>query len=79
MRFHDEVRPTKPIPTGGRRPAKKQVDQAVALIEALATDWDPASYRDCYRERLKRVVEASASGARSKFPSPSRNRSPYRT
>ncbi len=43
MRFHDEVRPTKPIPTGGRRPAKKQVDQAVALIEALATDWDPAS------------------------------------
>ena len=70
MRFHDEVRPTKPIPTGGRRPAKKQVDQAVALIEALATDWDPASYRDCYRERLKRVVESKRKRRKIEVPKP---------
>src|SRR5690606_24185490 len=41
MRFHDEVRPTKGIDTGGRKPAKKQLDQAVKLVEALSTDWDP--------------------------------------
>jgi DNA end-binding protein Ku len=58
MRFHDEVRPAKPIPTGGsKKPAKKQVDQAIALIEALSTDWDPERYDDCYRERLRRVIE----------------------
>ena len=50
MLFHDEVRPTKPVPTGGKKPAKKELDQAVALIEALSTDWDPENYEDCYRE-----------------------------
>ena len=58
MLFHDEVRPTKPIPTGGKKPTRKQLDQAVALIEALATDWEPGSYEDCYRERLRRVIES---------------------
>jgi DNA end-binding protein Ku len=57
MRFHDEVRPTKPVPTGGKKPAKKELDQAVALVEALAADWEPERYEDCYRERLSRVIE----------------------
>jgi DNA end-binding protein Ku len=57
MLFHDEVRPAKPVKTGGKKPAKKELDRAVALIEALSTDWDPESYTDCYRERLRRVIE----------------------
>jgi DNA end-binding protein Ku len=68
MRFHGEVRPTKPVPTGGRKPAKKQVDQAVALIEALATDWDPANYEDCYRERLKRVIDSKRKRRKIELP-----------
>jgi DNA end-binding protein Ku len=56
MLFHDEVRPTRPVPTGGKKPAKSQLDQAVKLIEALSADWDPESYEDCYRERLRRVI-----------------------
>jgi DNA end-binding protein Ku len=57
MRFHDEVRPTKQIPTGGKKPTKKQLDQAVKLIEELSADWDPERYEDCYRERLRRVIQ----------------------
>lgn len=57
MRFHDEVRPPEDVPTGGRKPTKKQVDRAVAVIEELSTDWDPERYEDCYRERLKRVID----------------------
>jgi DNA end-binding protein Ku len=58
MLFHDEVRPTKPIAAGGKKkPVKKELDQAIALIEALSTDWDPERYEDCYRERLRRVIE----------------------
>ena len=58
MLFHDEVRPTKPIKTGGKKkPPKKELDRAIALIEALSADWDPDSYEDCYRERLRRVIE----------------------
>lgn len=58
MRFADEVRPTSPVPTGGKKPTKKQIDNAVAVIEELSTDWDPASYTDCYRERLRKVIES---------------------
>jgi DNA end-binding protein Ku len=58
MLFDDEVRPTKGIPTGGKKPATKQLDGAVAIIQELSTDWEPEDYKDCYRERLKRVIDA---------------------
>jgi DNA end-binding protein Ku len=57
MLFHDEVRPTKPIPTGGKKPTKQQLDHAVAVIEELSADWRPERYEDCYRERLERVIK----------------------
>ncbi len=58
MRFADEVRPTSQVPTGAKKkPAKKQIDNAVAVIEELSTEWKPDSYTDCYRERLSDVIE----------------------
>jgi DNA end-binding protein Ku len=69
MLFHDEVRPADGIAPGGRKPAKKKVDQAVAVIEALSVDWDPERYTDCYRERLTRVVKAKQEGETVKAPS----------
>jgi DNA end-binding protein Ku len=68
LRFHDEVRPTKEIAPGGRKPAKGKVDQAVAVIESLAADWDPERYTDCYRVRLLRVIEDKKKGKRIKAP-----------
>jgi DNA end-binding protein Ku len=76
MRFHDEVRPTTPIPTGGRKPAKKQLDSAVALIEALATDWEPTRYEDCYRERLGRVIESKRNRRKIEVPKPEKEPAP---
>jgi DNA end-binding protein Ku len=67
--FHDEVRPADGIAPGGRKPSKPKIDQAVAVIEALATDWDPERYKDCYRERLSRVVKAKRKGETVKAPS----------
>jgi DNA end-binding protein Ku len=69
MRFHDEVRPTKDVAPGGRKPVKKKVDPAVAVIESLSTDWDPERYKDCYRERLERVVKQKQKGEKVKAPS----------
>ena len=66
--FHDEVRPATGIAPGGRKPTKKKVDPAVAVIEALATDWDPGRYDDCYRERLTRVVRDKKEGKTIKAP-----------
>ena len=68
MRFHDEVRPADGVPTGGRKPAKGQLDAAVQLIEALSADWDPSRYRDCYRQRLLEVVERKRKGRKVTVP-----------
>ena len=68
MRFHDEVRPTKDVPGGGRKPAKERLDRAVTLIEAMSADWDPARYEDRYRERLLEVIERKKKGKRITVP-----------
>jgi DNA end-binding protein Ku len=68
MRFHDEVRPTDDIAPGGRKPAKEKIEQAVAVIESLGTDWDPGRYTDCYRQRLVKVVEQKKKGEKVKAP-----------
>jgi DNA end-binding protein Ku len=78
LRFHDEVRPAKDVPTPGKRakPGKRQVDQAVALVEALSCDWDPARYADRYVERLRRIIKRKEKGQtvsapeREETPSP---------
>src|SRR3954453_20791699 len=59
MRFHDEVRATKDVPSAGgtsTKPVKKELDGAVELIEALGADWKPDRYEDLYRKRLQKVV-----------------------
>jgi DNA end-binding protein Ku len=70
MLFHDEVRPVKDVPTPGakQKPTRKQVDQAVALIESLACDWDPGRYEDAYEKRLKRIVNRKRKGETIKVP-----------
>ncbi len=70
MLFHDEVRPTSKVPTGGKKPSKKELDQAVALIEELSTDWKPDRYADCYRERLRRVIEDKRKRRKIEAPEP---------
>jgi DNA end-binding protein Ku len=76
MRFADEVRPIKPIPTAGKKPTKKQLDSAVAVIEELSTDWDPERYEDCYRERLRRVIEDKRKRRKIEAPEPEREPAP---
>jgi DNA end-binding protein Ku len=66
--WHDEVRATKGIPTPSGKPAKKELDQAVKLIEALAADWDPSRYKDRHQERLKRVIKRKEKGETVKAP-----------
>jgi DNA end-binding protein Ku len=76
MLFHDEVRPTNPIPTGGKKPTKKELDEAVAVIEELSTDWDPERYEDCYRERLRRVIDDKRKRRKIEAPKPEKEPSP---
>src|SRR5919202_419464 len=68
MLFHDEVRPTKDVDTGGRKPPKAQLQAAKRLVEALSTEWDPTEYHDRYRERLLDVIERKRKGKRITAP-----------
>jgi DNA end-binding protein Ku len=76
MLFHDEVRPTKPVPTGGRKPGKQQVDQAVAVIEELTEEFKPERYEDCYRERLENVIKRKRKRQKIEVPKPEKEPSP---
>ena len=60
MLFHDEVRPTKQVPTGGGKPAKGEVDQAVAIIEALPPSGTPSATPTATGSAWPRSSSASA-------------------
>jgi DNA end-binding protein Ku len=71
LRFHDEVRATKDVPSASgksTKPTKKQLDTAVALIEALAGDWRPEAYEDRYRKRLQKIVRQKGKGKKVELP-----------
>ena len=70
MLFHDEVRPTEdiPKPCESDRPAHDQVDQALALIEALACPWDPSRYEDEFQKRLRQILRRKAEGQTVEAP-----------
>ena len=72
MRWGDEIRSTKGIDTGGKKPAKAQLDQAVALIEALGTEWEPEAWDDRHRARLEDVIERKRKGQTIKAPAQER-------
>jgi DNA end-binding protein Ku len=41
---------------------KKDLDMATSLIDSMTTDWDPANYRDTYRDRVNDLIEAKRRG-----------------
>jgi DNA end-binding protein Ku len=76
--WHDEVRPAKAVPTPTKRdkPAKKEVDRAVALIDALSCPWDPEGYEDEYEKRLKQILRRKAKGQTIEIPEEDEEPSP---
>jgi DNA end-binding protein Ku len=76
MRFADEVRPTKPVPDGGKKPTRTQLDKAVEIIESLSVEWDHERYEDCYRERLEDVVKRKRKRRKIEAPEPEKEPSP---
>jgi len=76
--WHDEVRATKDVPTPTKKdkPAKKEIDQAVALIDALSCPWDPDRYEDSYTKRLKKIVREKAKGKTIEIPDEEKQPSP---
>ena len=74
MRFADEVVPPSELddalPESQEKVAKKERQMAEQLIESLSTEFDPASYRDEYREQLLALIERKAEGKEIVAPEP---------
>lgn len=41
---------------------QRDLDTAATLIDAMTTEWDPANYRDTYRDRVLELIDAKRSG-----------------
>ena len=58
MLFADEVRPLKDVGAArqkSHKPTPKQLDAAVAVIEELTCEWEPAKYKDQLERSLASV------------------------
>ncbi len=63
LRHADEVVPASALePPGGRKPDEREVRMARQLVDALSDDFDPAAFRDEYRERVLEFVQTKAEG-----------------
>jgi DNA end-binding protein Ku len=56
------------IPKLSKKPADREVKMAKALVESLHADFDPKRYKDTYRERVQKLVEAKAEGKEIETP-----------
>jgi DNA end-binding protein Ku len=71
MLFADEIRSPKDVEAATQKshqPTREQLDAAVAVIEELSCDWDPAKHEDRYRRRLQDVVARKRKGKTIEAP-----------
>lgn len=62
MYYPDEVRTTQEFRTDTSLVTPKELELARMLIETLAAPFDPAKFKDTYRERLRELIEAKVAG-----------------
>jgi DNA end-binding protein Ku len=63
MKFAEEVLTASELPRPtGRAPEAKELQMAEQLVGALEDDFRPADFRDEYRERVMKFIEAKGSG-----------------
>lgn len=69
LRHTEEVVPADALPApAGRAPDKKEIAMAEQLIGALEDEFDPAAFRDEYRDRVTELIESKAKGKVVKLP-----------
>jgi len=63
MKFAEEVLSASELPRpAGRAPVAKELQMAEQLVGALEADFRPTEFRDEYRERVMKFIEAKGSG-----------------
>ncbi|MDQ5893772.1 MAG: Ku protein [Actinomycetota bacterium] len=69
MHFPAEIRSISDLPgPADAKIAAAELDDMVAIVGELSADWDPDSYSDRYRARLKKVITSKKKGRKIKAP-----------
>lgn len=68
IRYQDQIRDND-IELPDVKIDKKELQLATSLIDSLSAEFDPAQYRDNYREDLMKIIEAKQKGAAVPVPS----------
>lgn len=58
MRFHDELRKPNELKIPSTRPAKKEVNMALEIIDKMSSQFNPKKYKDTYQRKLKEIIKA---------------------
>ena len=75
MRFAEELLSASELPRpAGRAPDAKELQMAEQLVGALEGDFRPADFRDDYRERVLKFIEAKAGGHKPRLQVVARRR-----
>jgi DNA end-binding protein Ku len=64
MRFADELVKAAKVPglPVRTKPDKKELTVAEHLVDSLTTDWDPDSFKDRHRAKVRKLIERKAEG-----------------
>jgi DNA end-binding protein Ku len=64
MRFADELADPGDfeLEHGGRKPEKRELEMASALVDGLYTKFDATEYEDAYRHAVEDVIRRKAEG-----------------
>jgi DNA end-binding protein Ku len=64
MRFADELLDPSDLELDSpqRKPGKREVDMASALVDGLHTGFDPGDYEDAHRQAVLDLIERKAAG-----------------
>jgi len=68
LRFDAEIRPAEGLhlPPGGRASvAQRELAMAERFVDELSADWDPASFRDDYRDDLMKRIQAKVKAGKT--------------
>ena len=64
MRFHDEVvaGADLDLPSGGRKPARREIEMAEKLVAMLEEEFDPRDHEDRYRDSVLELIKRKGAG-----------------
>jgi len=72
MLFADELRDPRAlnaVPADrSSAPSRREVGEALRVIDAMTRDFDPSRYEDCHRSRLLRLIQRKQRGGEVKIP-----------